>query len=141
MLNVMLKLTVTTVERQVVSLDNVTQVTLPTKDGEITVLPGHVPLMSVAGRGAMEITQDNGEVQHLFIDGGTVQVNQTQVEVLTHLAETSDELDEAKILEAKRRAEKLLEEKPVDVDLAKIEVSLQRELAKEKLVKKWKDYK
>ena len=132
----MLSLTITTVEREVLSLTDVTRITIPTTDGQITVLPGHVSLMGALGMGEVIVVRDTGEQQILFVDGGMLQVANDTVELLANMAERADEIDEAKVEEAKRRAEKLLEERPLDVDLAKVEASLQREIARLKLKSK-----
>lgn len=109
----------------------VKKITIPTLEGEITVLPGHVALMSVLGLGSIEVEVDNASTKELFfVDGGILQVSNDQVELLANLAEDAKELDEAKIEEARRRAEKLLEERPVDTDFARVEASLQREIAR-----------
>jgi F-type H+-transporting ATPase subunit epsilon len=136
-----MKLTITTVERTVFT-GEINQATIPTLEGLITVLPNHEPLVAALGLGELKAWKaDNSEPTSIFIHGGVAQVHANQVEVLTHLAENADELDEAKIEEAKRRAEKLLAERPVDIDLAKVEISLQRELAKIKLLHKWREQK
>ncbi|NTV30565.1 ATP synthase F1 subunit epsilon [candidate division WWE3 bacterium] len=130
-----LAVTVTTVERCVLNLDQVKQVIIPTKSGVITVLPNHAPLTVVLDVGELAIT-GNAEVFHLFIGGGVGQITGEKVEILAHQAERTENLDAAKIEEAKRRAEQLLSEKPVDVDLARVEASLRREVAKLKLIQK-----
>ena len=65
-----------------------------------------------------------------FVDGGILQVHDDTVEILANLAERAHELNEAKIEEARRSAQKLLEERPVDIDLAMVEASFQRELSR-----------
>lgn len=138
----MLKLTVTTVERTALEMEDVQEIVVPTKEGVITILPNHVPLVSVLSMGEMIIRSKGKESVAMFVDGGIVEVDKqpdiTHVDILTNLAEHAEELDAAKIEEARRRAEKLLEERPVDVDLAKVEASLQRELSRLKLIKKYK---
>jgi F-type H+-transporting ATPase subunit epsilon len=126
----MLNLTITTVEREVLHLTDAVKVTIPTIDGEITILPGHVSLMSALGLGEVLVTRESGDIQTFFVDGGVLQVDSDKVELLANMAEKADEIDEAKVEEAKRRAEKLLEEQPVDVDLANIAASLRRETAR-----------
>ncbi len=132
----MLNLTVTTVEREILNRDDIEKVTIPTADGEITVLPGHVALMSALGIGELIVYPKSGESISLFVDGGVLQVSNDSVELLANMAEHADEIDEAKIEEAKRRAEKLLEEKPVDVDLAAVTASLKRDAARLRLKRK-----
>ncbi|MCA9391624.1 ATP synthase F1 subunit epsilon [candidate division WWE3 bacterium] len=132
----MLTLTITTVEREILNLNDVTKVTLPTVDGQITVLPGHASLMSALGMGEVYVTRENEKQHPVFVDGGIIQIDKDHVELLANMAERAEEIDAAKVEEAKRRAEKLLEEKPIDIDLAKVEASLQREIAKLRLKEK-----
>ena len=137
----MITITITSVEGIVLDTDKIVQVTIPTVDGVITVLSGHVPLISVLGMGEMVIrfADERGE-SALFVDGGTLlidsQKDATHIEVVANMAERADSLAEAQIEEAKRKAEKLLSEHPANIDLAKVELSLQRELAKLKIVKR-----
>ena len=133
----MFNLSITTAERIVFESDKVKFATLPTSTGELTILPSHSPLMSVLGTGETIIATEEGE-SSVFVDGGLLLVSDDKVEVLTDTAEKATDLDEAKIEEAKRKAEKLLEEKPIDVDLAIVEAALKRELMKQKLVSKYK---
>lgn len=133
-----MKVTITTVEREVFNSTDIARITLPTKAGEITVLPHHAALLSALGMGEVEIEHDDGTVTSIFTDGGTIQVDNNEVEILANAAEKADELDEARIAEARRRAEKLLEENPIDVDIAQVEASLKRELTKQKLINKYK---
>ncbi len=133
----MLTVTITTVEREVFNDSAVTQITLPTSEGQLTILPGHVSLMASLGMGEVVIqTKSSQKPIVLFADGGVIQVAADKVELLANMAENADEIDTAKVEEAKRKAEKLLEEKPIDVDLALIEASLQRELMRLKVKEK-----
>jgi len=133
----MLHTTITTVERTVFDNENVKQISIPTAEGVVTILPNHVPLMAPLGMGEVLIVIKGEEKPYvLFVDGGILQVVDNRVEILANLAEHADELDEAKIEEAKRSAEKLLEENPLDVDMAQVEASLQRELSRLNLVRK-----
>lgn len=136
----MLHTTITTVERTVFDNDSVLKISISTMEGVVTILPRHVPLMSSLGMGEVVITLNNeAEPFVLFVDGGVLQVADNKVEILANLAEHASELDSAKIEEAKRSAEKLLEENPLDIDMAQVEASLQRELAKLKLANKWQN--
>lgn len=135
----MLHVEITTVERKVFSSDSVQKITIPTQDGIITIYPNHEPLMSVLAMGEV-LVYENEAPTPIFVDGGVLQINHNSVDLLTQTAERAEELDEARIEEARRRAEKILQEQPVDVDLAKVETALQQELMKQKLVKKWRQY-
>lgn len=51
-----------------------TSVVLPTKVGEITVLPHHRPLLSILGKGTAKITDQAGKTNELEIAGGFLEV-------------------------------------------------------------------
>jgi len=127
---------ITTAERKVFESDSITQISLPSTSGEITILPNHVPLMTVLGIGEIEISLHDGTKTAIFVNGGIVQLSHNHVEILATTAEHADELDSAKIEEAKRRAEKLIQEQPVDIDIAQVEAALKQELVKEKIVQR-----
>lgn len=131
-----LSVIITTAERKVFESDSIAQITLPTTSGEVTILPNHVPLMSVLSIGEVRLAQKDGTKTDIFVNGGIVQLSNNHLEILATIAEHADELDTAKIEEAKRRAEKLLQEQPVDVDIAQVEAALKQELVKEKIVQR-----
>ena len=130
----MIHVVATTVERIVFESSNVGKVIVPTTTGEITILPNHASLMSVLDLGEIRIYDAEGKETSLFVDGGILQLQRNHLEILATVAERAEDLDIARIEEAKRRAEKLLEEKPIDIDISKVEASLKRELMKQKLV-------
>lgn len=127
---------ITTAERKVFESDSITQITLPSTSGEITILPSHVPLMTVLDIGEIQISHKDGTITAIFVNGGIVQLSNNHVEILATTAEHADELDSAKIEEAKRRVEKLIQEQPVDIDIAQVEAALKQELVKEKIVQR-----
>lgn len=127
---------ITTAERTVLADEQITRITAPTTSGEITILPNHAALMSVLSIGEIILEKNDSTLMPLFVNGGILQVNANHVEILATIAEHAEELDEAKIEEAKRRAEKLLEERPVDIDIAQVEAALKQELMKEKIIQR-----
>lgn len=128
---------ITTPER-IVYRDEVDQITLPTKEGEITVLPNHIPLVSLLIAGALTIKK-NGEEVYMATSGGFIEVQPgNKVIVLADTAERSEELDIAAIEAAKESARKILEEKRNidDVTFADAAAMLERELARLKVARK-----
>lgn len=105
-------------------------VTLPTIQGEITVLPHHLPIIATLGIGMMTLKSDDGE--HYFaISRGIVEVGPCRVRVLSDIADRVDALDETAVEEAKKRAESLLKEKRHDTEgFAEATAVLDRELAR-----------
>ena len=109
-----------------------------TEMGEITILPGHIPLVATLRAGEMRLKKDREEYL-LSASTGFVEVrNGQEVVVLADTAERVEELELEKIEEAKERARKLLEEKrhADDVTFADAAAAMERELARFKVAKK-----
>lgn len=90
--------------------DEINQVTLPTQEGEITVLPNHIPLISVLTAGEL-VTKKDGEEIAMAVSGGMIEVRKNEITVLADTAERAEEIDIKRAEEARERAEKLKEEK------------------------------
>ena len=113
------------------------QITLPTKDGEITILPNHIPLVSALQAGEM-ILKQGSEVHPLAVSGGLVEVQKgSQVTVLADTAERINEIDEKRAEEARERARKLLTEKHLDAEqYAYLAGKIEKEMARLKVAQK-----
>ncbi|MBX3048054.1 MAG: ATP synthase F1 subunit epsilon [Anaerolineales bacterium] len=86
-------------------------VVVPGTDGEMGILPRHVPLLSTLGLGVIKVRQ--GTEEHLFtVTGGLVEVQPDIVTILADAAEDVGEIDIARAEEARRRAEQRLAEGP-----------------------------
>lgn len=113
-------------------------VTLPTPDGEITVLGGHIPLITVLGSGTMVIRTDNDE--KLFaVSRGVVEVTGTHMKVLADIADRADTLEEATIEQARKKAEELRDQRRGDSEaFADASALLERELARMHAIRRLK---
>ena len=134
-----IKFEVVTPER-IVLKQQILQVTVPTEDGEITVLPEHIPLMSILKPGVIEMKLEDGELEVMSVSGGFIEVMRDKIIILADTAERADELDEAIIEEAKVRAEERKKElENVDeVQFANIAVQLEKEMARLKALTRWR---
>lgn len=101
--------------------DEAYEVTIPTTSGEIGVLPGHMPLISVASRGAIMVRRkagDRDEAREIFaISGGTVQVEGDNLKVLVDEADHADEINEQEVKAAFELARKMKAEAKDQVSL------------------------
>lgn len=132
-----LSLKIVTPER-VVYEDEVDSVSAMTDMGEVTILPDHVPLVSNLRAGELRLKKD-GEELLLVASTGFLEVRSgTEIVILADTAERIEELELAKIEEAKERARKLLEEKrhADDVSFADAAALLERELARYRVAMK-----
>lgn len=103
--------------------DDVYEVILPTASGEISVFPGHEPLVSLAVPGVISVRRKKGDVDDdmdLFAtDGGIIEISQTRVRVLVDEAAGSEEITEAESKAALERAQKMRDEAKDQVELEK----------------------
>ena len=141
-----LKLKIVTPERLILE-EMVDEVTLPTTEGEITVLPSHIPLIVGLASGDV-VAHINGEVAPMAVVGGFVEVKTneqgiTEVAVLADFAEHVSELTDEKIAQAKARAEELKKMKANGeiVDFEHFEAELERSLTRAKVADKWRNKK
>lgn len=117
-------LTVVTPQRRVFQ-ESVNMVIARTTEGEIGVLPGHIPLVAPLATGAMTIKTHTGE-RKAAISGGFIEATPDQVIVLTESAEMEEEIDIGRAEAAKHRALQRLEKKQTDIDFARAQAALQR---------------
>jgi F-type H+-transporting ATPase subunit epsilon len=108
--------------------EDVDMVTLPGVEGQMGVFPQHVPLMTQMVPGEIIVRKD-GHDYFLAVGEGLVEVTGDHVAILTDLAIASDKIDEAKVEEARQRAQARLQEKLSDEEVASVNASLTRSLA------------
>jgi F-type H+-transporting ATPase subunit epsilon len=121
-------LEIVTPERQIFS-GAVDQVTVPSSQGYLGILPGHAPLLAELGIG--EISYKIGErTEYLFCSWGFLEVLPERVIVLAQTAEPSSEIDLNRAEQAKSRAEKRLTSKDPNQDFARAELALLRAISR-----------
>ena len=125
-----------TPERTVVSQE-LSSLTCPTSLGQITILPGHTPLVANLVPGELHAKSEKGE-SFLFVAGGFVEIKDgNKVIVLADAAEHHHEIDIQKAEEAKERAEKITrEEKQSSAEYARAAATLEQSLARINIARK-----
>lgn len=125
-----MKLTIVTPEKPVFD-DEITSVSLPTLNGEITVLDHHIPLITQILPGELTITHKNGKKDYFATGGGFAEITGSQVSVLTDLAENEREINEKLVEEARKRAEAALAKREImsEEEIALTEANLLKSLA------------
>lgn len=115
---------------------DVDSISIPTPEGEITVLPHHIPLISIVVPGSVLVRQ--GREEKLFaVSRGVIDIDGKTVRVLADTADRAEELQEAAIERAKTDAEKLLTEKKLDAEaFAEATAVVEREIAKLHVVRR-----
>lgn len=105
-----MKLQLVTPERTVIT-EEVTSLVCPTTDGQIAILPGHVPLIATLVSGELVARSQSGEEHNIHVAGGFVQVQHNgEIIILADTAEHFYEIDIARAEEAKALAEQTLRE-------------------------------
>ena len=89
--------------------DTIDTVVIPTAEGEVGILPGHIPLLTQVEHGELRVTKGS-EILFLAVGGGFAEVEGDRVHVLAEHAITEEKIDEKAVEEAMKRAEKELNE-------------------------------
>jgi F-type H+-transporting ATPase subunit epsilon len=108
--------------------EDVEMVTLPGVEGELGILPQHVPLMTQMVPGEM-VVRKNGQDRFLAVGEGLVEITGDHVAILTDLAVAAENIDEAMAEEARQRAQARLREKLSAEEVANVNAALARSLA------------
>ena len=122
-----LKLEIVTPDGTVYSED-AEMVTLPGVEGQMGIYPRHVPLLTQMVPGEIGVSKA-GQEYFLAVGEGLVEVTADHVALLTDMAVAGEKIDEAKVEEARQRAEARLQEKLSDEEVASVNASLARSLA------------
>lgn len=124
----MLRLEIVTPEQKIYS-DEVDSVVIPGVEGELGVLPQHVPLMTQLVPGELRVIK-GGEELRLAVGEGFVEISEDKVAVLTDMAVKESEIDETAAEDAVRRAEEAMQSSKMnDEEYATVKASLQKSLA------------
>lgn len=121
---------------QLVTLDGVKfeedtySIVLPTIDGEITVLKGHMPLLTALKPGTIAIRRKAGDedykVEHFATFGGVADVNSQKVRILVDEATHGDEINFAETEKARAEAQKQLENAKDKVEIERAQALVDR---------------
>ncbi len=121
-----MKLTVITPVKTLLDED-VDEITIPTQEGEITILPNHVPLVAKITPGEM-IVRKNRKPQSYAITGGFIEVGREYITILADYAVRAEDIEVAKAEQAKERAERTMREKTSQRDFAEADAALRKSL-------------
>ena len=117
-----LKLEIVTPDAKTYSED-IEMVTLPASEGEMGILPQHVPLMTQIVPGEFVVRKE-GRDFFLAVGEGFVEITADKVAIMTDMAIRAEQIDEAKAEEARKRAEARLAEKLDDEESALVSAAL-----------------
>ena len=137
-----LQLKIVTPEKLILE-ELVDQVSIPTTEGEITILPDHIPLIATIASGDI-VAVSGGEQIPMAVVGGFVETKKedgvTTVTILADFAEHVSSISDAEIEKAKAKSEQLRKQAENNeiVDFEHFETELERSLNRIKIADKWR---
>ena len=105
-----------------------------TTEGQIGVLPGHIPMTVIVSPGILVITEADG-VKEAALHAGFAEILPDQITILAEIIEWPDEIDLERAETALQRAKERLENRDSQTDLARAETALQRAIARIEVLK------
>ena len=108
----------------------------PGEMGELGIAPRHSPLITRLKPGDVRVEDDHGNMEHFYVSGGLLEVQPDVVTVLADTAIRAENIDEAKAMEAKRRAEDALAGKTAEFEYAKAQAELAEAIAQLRAIEK-----
>lgn len=121
---------------QLVTLDGIKydeevyEVILPTLEGYIGVLPGHMPLVSVASAGVISVRKNASDpddfMESFASNGGVIEISDNVLSVLVDEADHADDINEQEAQAALERARKLKTEAKDEISLEKAQSLIDR---------------
>jgi F-type H+-transporting ATPase subunit epsilon len=104
-------------------------VVLPGEAGELGIMPGHTPLLTRIKPGVVRVKTQDGHEELVFVAGGMLEVQPNLVTVLADTAIRGKDLDEAKALDAKKKAKEAMQNKTSQLEYAKAQAELAEAIA------------
>ncbi len=117
--------------------DDVEMVELNTTEGEIGILPEHIPLTTIIAPGILRIMVGD-DVKEASLCNGFMEVQKTKVTILAESCEWPEEIDIKRANEAKARAERRIKSGDSEINLMRAELALQRSLTRIELANKYR---
>jgi len=128
-----IKLNIITPERRLVENFDAVSVTLYTSEGQIQLLPGHVPLIGTLEVGVFYYVATDGREGAGVISSGFFEVKDDVLQVIAETLELKEEIDIARARRAQEKAEEVLREAGLDEDrFKKYQLKLHRSIVRQK---------
>ncbi|WP_288740928.1 F0F1 ATP synthase subunit epsilon [uncultured Rheinheimera sp.] len=105
-------------------------------EGELGILPGHIPLLTGIKPGMVRIIKQFGEEHLIYVAGGVLEVQPHSVTVLADVAVRAEDLDEQAALAAQKRAEEAMQHAGADFNYAEAAAQLAEAIAQLRLIQK-----
>ena len=131
-----LAISIVTPEKIIYEEQGIDSISLPTTQGEITILPKHIPLIAKVTPGEIVIRKDSKETSLVTTQGFLKLDSDGSASILADYAIRSEEVEIAKVLEAKKKAEESMKAKRTEKEFAIAEADLRRTLIELKVAQK-----
>ncbi|MBL80016.1 MAG: F0F1 ATP synthase subunit epsilon [Nitrosomonadaceae bacterium] len=114
-------------------------VIVPALMGEVGIYPRHAPMITEIKPGSVRIKiPEQAEDELIYVSGGMLEVQPSVVTILADTAIRGGDLDEAKALEAKGRAEAAMKDKSSKIDYARAQAELAESIAQIAAIEKFR---
>lgn len=111
-------------------------VVAPAEMGDVGIMPRHAPMITRMKPGEVKVQVEGQEDLFFYVSGGILEIQPHLVTVLSDTALRARDLDEAKALEAKRRAEEALSDKRSGFEEAKALAEIAEAAAQLRMIEK-----
>ncbi len=108
---------------------DVDMVIMRTQSGDVGILHGHQPMVTILDYGVLTIKNDEEE-KNAAVLGGFAEISSEGMSILTDAAEWSDEIDVVRAQQAKERAEQRLKNISDNIDITRAELALKRAMVR-----------
>lgn len=122
---------------KVVYKDEVSEIIAPTVNGEISIFPNHVNLLTQISPGEL-IAKKGNNSQHIAITGGFLEIQNNKISILAEYAIRAQDIEIAQAMEAKKRAEKVMTEKATDNEIRIAQAEIIKSVLELKIASKHK---
>lgn len=96
----------------------------PAQMGEVGIYPQHTPMLTRIKSGVVRVKAPLKEDEEIYVSGGMLEVQPDVVTILADTAVRGKDLDEAKALEAKQKAEEAMKSKSSEMEYARAQAEL-----------------
>jgi len=112
-------------------------VVVPAEMGEVGIYPRHAPLLTRIKPGSVRIkSPDKSEEDLIYVSGGILEVQPGIVTILSDTAIRGADLDEARVLEAKKQAEEAMTNRTGAMEYAQAQAELAQAVAQLSVIDK-----
>lgn len=108
-------------------------------EGEVGVLAGHTPLITLLKPGSVRIQTADGNEEVIYVSGGVLEVQPKMVTVLADTAVRASNLDEVKIEQARKQAEQMLANQSDELQTSAALAALAESVAQLQTIRKYRN--